>query len=77
MRISEERVGRGGGIRTHDPSVPNAVRYQTALRPDIDMIIRDAGVFVKYFADERVEAQNSASLRVRLRPNDQDDQNAL
>ena len=53
------------------------MRYQTALRPDIDMIIRDAGVFVKYFADERVEAQNSASLRVRLRPNDQDDQNAL
>ncbi len=46
----EEREGngRGGGIRTHDPSVPNAVRYQTALRPDIAMIIRDASVFVKY-----------------------------
>ncbi len=40
--------GRGGGIRTHDPSVPNAVRYQTALRPDLAMIIRDASVFVKY-----------------------------
>jgi hypothetical protein len=43
-----EGDGRGGGIRTHDPSVPNAVRYQTALRPDLAMIIRDAGVFVKY-----------------------------
>jgi len=43
-----EEDGRGGGIRTHDPSVPNAVRYQTALRPDIAMIIRDASVFVKY-----------------------------
>ena len=43
-----EEDGRGGGIRTHDPSVPNAVRYQTALRPDIAMIIRDAGGFVKY-----------------------------
>ena len=46
-RRYEEGVGRGGGIRTHDPSVPNAVRYQTALRPDIAMIIRDASLFVK------------------------------
>lgn len=34
--------GRGGGIRTHDPSVPNAVRYQTALRPDSSGIVRHA-----------------------------------
>jgi hypothetical protein len=27
-------VGRGGGIRTPDPLVPNQMRYQTALRPD-------------------------------------------
>jgi hypothetical protein len=26
--------GRGGGIRTPDPLVPNQMRYQTALRPD-------------------------------------------
>ena len=39
--------GRGGGIRTHDPSVPNAVRYQTALRPDAVEIIRDRWEFVK------------------------------
>ena len=39
--------GRGGGIRTHDPSVPNAVRYQTALRPDTPLIIRDGEMFVK------------------------------
>ena len=28
------RVGRGGGIRTPDPLVPNQMRYQAALRPD-------------------------------------------
>ena len=27
--------GRGGGIRTPDPLVPNQMRYQTALRPDV------------------------------------------
>ena len=26
--------GRGGGIRTPDPLVPNQMRYQAALRPD-------------------------------------------
>jgi hypothetical protein len=29
-----ENNGRGGGIRTPDPLVPNQMRYQTALRPD-------------------------------------------
>ena len=29
-------LGRGGGIRTHDPLVPNQMRYQAALRPDQD-----------------------------------------
>lgn len=27
-------VGRGGGIRTHDPLLPKQMRYQAALRPD-------------------------------------------
>ena len=27
-------IGRGGGIRTHDPLPPRQVRYQAALRPD-------------------------------------------
>ncbi len=27
-------IGRGEWIRTIDPRVPNAVRYQTAPRPD-------------------------------------------
>ncbi len=27
-------LSRDGGIRTHDLSVPNAARYQAALRPD-------------------------------------------
>src|SRR5512140_3483908 len=28
------RVGRGERIRTSDPTVPNRVRYQAALRPE-------------------------------------------
>ena len=31
--------GRGGGIRTPDPLVPNQMRYQAALRPDCPAII--------------------------------------
>ena len=31
--------GRGGEIRTPDPLVPNQMRYQTALRPDIDVLV--------------------------------------
>jgi hypothetical protein len=30
----KDLLGRGGGIRTPDPLVPNQMRYQTALRPD-------------------------------------------
>ena len=30
-------AGRGGGTRTRDPSVPNAVRYLAALLPDISL----------------------------------------
>jgi hypothetical protein len=30
--------GRGERIRTSDPLVPNQVRYQTALRPEIGML---------------------------------------
>ena len=29
------RIGRDGGIRTHDPLPPRQMRYQAALRPDI------------------------------------------
>ncbi len=41
---------RGGGIRTHDPSVPNAVRYQAALRPDFfkaNYIAKQPELFIK------------------------------
>ena len=31
-------VGRGDRIRTYDPLVPNQMRYQTALRPDSDIL---------------------------------------
>ena len=30
--------GRSGGIRTHDPFTPSKVRYQAALRSDLDVI---------------------------------------
>ena len=30
--IFMEKLGRSGGIRTHDPYTPSVVRYQTALR---------------------------------------------
>ena len=29
-----EKIGRSGGIRTHDPQSPRLMRYQTALRSD-------------------------------------------
>ena len=32
-------VGRGERIRTFDPLVPNQMRYQAALRPDIGIVI--------------------------------------
>ena len=34
-RERSDSLGRGGGIRTHDPLRPRQVRYQAALRPDI------------------------------------------
>ena len=37
--------GRGDRIRTYDPLVPNQMRYQTALRPDL-IILMPAGVFL-------------------------------
>ncbi len=33
------KFGRGGEIRTPDPLVPNQMRYQTALRPDMLLLI--------------------------------------
>ena len=36
--ISLSLNGRGERIRTSDPLVPNQVRYQTALRPEIAIL---------------------------------------
>jgi hypothetical protein len=36
-------IGRGGGIRTHDPLPPRQMRYQAALRPDRFMSAHDNG----------------------------------
>ena len=33
-------LGRGGGIRTHDPLLPKQMRYQAALRPDCSRFYR-------------------------------------
>jgi hypothetical protein len=41
VRLQES--GRGGGIRTPDPLVPNQMRYQAALRPDCPVIIPQPG----------------------------------
>src|SRR5438270_14072421 len=35
--------GRGGGIRTPDPLLPKQMRYQTALRPDVQDSIAFGG----------------------------------
>jgi len=32
--------GRGDRIRTYDPLVPNQMRYQAALRPDVVIVTR-------------------------------------
>ena len=31
-------IGRGERIRTFDPLVPNQMRYQAALRPDVSLL---------------------------------------
>jgi hypothetical protein len=33
-------IGRGGGIRTHDLTVPNRALYQAEPRPDVLCIVR-------------------------------------
>jgi hypothetical protein len=45
-------VGRGGGIRTPDPLVPNQMRYQTALRPDSSSLSHHFAM-IYYFANSR------------------------
>ena len=39
----ERKDGRGGEIRTHDPLVPNQMRYQTALHPDVKNVLLKNG----------------------------------
>ena len=40
----EERNGRGDWIRTSDPSVPNAVRYQLRHTPTFGLLILPAAL---------------------------------
>jgi hypothetical protein len=35
MCYPHEKIGRDGGIRTHDPLTPSQVRYQAALHPEL------------------------------------------
>ena len=37
--------GRGERIRTFDPLVPNQMRYQAALRPDLAIVMAPGGLF--------------------------------
>ena len=40
LGMNETAIGRGGGIRTHDPLPPRQMRYQAALRPDCGYMLR-------------------------------------
>ena len=52
-----ESIGRGGGIRTPDPLVPNQMRYQTALRPDcFEFILETMSRFRCFFRTRYVLA---------------------
>ena len=44
MRVILRGIGRGGGIRTHDPLLPKQMRYQTALRPDNEPLSYTMGI---------------------------------
>ena len=52
---SREMNGRGERIRTFDPLVPNQMRYQAALRPDLAIVMARELLFsqkpVSYLAD--------------------------
>ncbi len=37
--------GRGDRIRTYDPLVPNQMRYQAALRPDLSIVTCKCPIF--------------------------------
>jgi hypothetical protein len=59
------RIGRGGGIRTHDPLVPNQMRYQAALRPERwdDTPMQDSGQIICYKKREYLLATPVGKLR--------------
>jgi hypothetical protein len=59
------KVGRDGGIRTHDPLTPSQVRYQAALHPELLSRPAEAGHYMvvvrlkpdttwSYYADARL-----------------------
>ncbi len=53
--FSKYKNNRGGGIRTHDPSVPNAVRYQAALRPEFLVNYSDKPFPSKVFNSSNID----------------------
>ena len=40
QKYINNKTGRGGGIRTHDPLLPKQMRYQAALRPEEARILQ-------------------------------------
>ena len=67
---SREIDGRGERIRTFDPLVPNQMRYQAALRPDLVIVRATAGLFALHDAPCRARnaffAARHATLRAHL-----------
>ena len=58
-RIRDIKVGRGGQIGTAGLRVPNAARYQTALRPDVKK---------NYVVNVNLSVPNAARYQAALRP---------
>ena len=63
------KVGRSGGIRTHDPFTPSKVRYQAALRSDTYNFNKiNALLFISRFKHNAENAPNEAPFRQILGP---------
>jgi len=65
---SREMNGRGERIRTFDPLVPNQMRYQAALRPDLAIVIGQNRFFAPkwlcYLNEQRFFAFGPGSMLI-------------
>ena len=58
--------GRGERIRTSDPLVPNQVRYQTALRPELSLRVLREMTTQEKGSGRRVDSGRLASSEMRI-----------